>query len=363
LERARAVVIGLGAMGSAAALSLGRRGVETIALERFRVGHTRGSSHGPTRIFRLSYPDALYVLMAQRALPRWRELEREAGEELLVTTGGLDVGPLAATCADALTERAVEHDWIDASSRFPGVAVDERALFQPDAGVCLADRTVGAQVRLAGEAGVDVREETEVVALRPRDDGVAVDTSAGPIEANVAVVTVGAWASHLLADVPVEAHAQTVSYFAPNEANATWPTFIEWGEGGFAWYAVPAADLAPGVKVAEHRPGARVEPRDGPFEPDPGASESAGTYVRRRFPGLDPAPVQSETCLYEMTPDEHFVLDRTGPLVVGTGGSGHAFKFTPLLGEVLADLALDREPTVPIERFSATRFSVPNPTS
>jgi len=357
VERAPAVVVGLGAMGSAAALSLGRRGVETIALERFRVGHARGSSHGPTRIFRLSYPEADYVRMAQSVLPMWRDLERDAGEQLLVTTGGLDVGPLARECAEALTQCGAPHEWIDVADRFPGIAADGPALFQPDAGVSLAGRTVVAQVRLAREAGVDVREETEVIALRPREDGVAVDTTAGPIEAEVVVVTTGAWASRLLSDVPVEPHLQTVGYFLPSDPAAGWPTFIEWAEGGFAWYEVPAAGDAPGVKVAEHRPGPIVDPARGPFDPDSAAIEATVEYVRRRFPGLDPGPVAAETCLYEVTPDEHFVIDRTGPIVVGTGGSGHAFKFTPLLGEMLADLAAGRDPRVPVDRFGFARFA------
>src|SRR5205085_10341752 len=100
-------------MGSAAALSLGRRGVETIALERFRVGHARGSSHGPTRIFRLSYPEPDYVRMAVRSLELWRELEHDADETLLVTTGGLDAGPADADCARSLTHAGVEHEWLD----------------------------------------------------------------------------------------------------------------------------------------------------------------------------------------------------------------------------------------------------------
>src|SRR5438309_10003780 len=121
-------------MGSAAARSLGRRGVRTVALERFRVGHTRGSSHGATRIFRLSYPGATYVGMAQRALPLWRELERDASEDLVVTTGGLDVGPTAGRCGEALAECGAELEWLtstESQARFPGIAVEDRALFQP----------------------------------------------------------------------------------------------------------------------------------------------------------------------------------------------------------------------------------------
>ena len=358
MERTDVVVVGLGAMGSAAARVLGRRGVETVALERFRVGHALGSSHGPTRIFRLSYPEPEYVRMAMRALELWGELEHDADETLLVTTGGLDAGPEAERCAASLSEAGVDHEWIEAEEcgrRFPGLAAPGRVLFQEDAGVCLADRAVAAQVALAAADGVDVREDVEVLALRPRDDGVAVDTVDGPIEARVAVVTPGAWAQHIL-DVPVTASLQTVAYFAPEDESMTWPTYIEWADEGFAWYAVPAEGEAPGVKAGEHRPGRTVDPKEGPFDPDGAMVARTEEFVRRRFPGLDPTLRASEVCLYELTPDEHFVLDRQGPVVVGTGGSGHGFKFAPLLGEVLADLAEGRDPGLPPGKFSLSRF-------
>jgi sarcosine oxidase len=358
VERAEVVVVGLGAMGSAAARALGRRGIETVALERFRVGHERGSSHGPSRIFRLSYPEPEYVRMSIRALELWRELEHDADETLLVTTGGLDVGPDAERCAASLSEAGVPHEWLDereCERRFPGIAVPGRALYQEDAGVCLAGRAVSAQAALAAADGVDVREEVEVLALRPRDDGVAVDTAAGPIEARVAVVTPGAWAQHIL-DVPVTASLQTVAYFSSPDESTRLPTYIEWANDGFAWYAVPRQGDAPGMKAGEHRPGRTVDPRDGPFDADTPTLERTADFVRRRFPGLDPMPRAPEVCLYELTPDEHFILDREGPFVVGTGGSGHGFKFAPLLGEVLADLAEGRDPGLPPGKFSLSRF-------
>jgi sarcosine oxidase len=359
VERADVVVVGLGAMGSAAARSLGRRGIETVALERFRVGHTRGSSHGPTRIFRLSYPEPEYVRMSVRALELWRELEHDADETLLVKTGGLDIGGDAERCAASLSDVGVAHEWLDAEEcerRFPGMAAPGRALYQEDAGVCLAGRTVAAQVALAAADGVDVREEVEVLALRPRDDGVAVDTATGPIEARVAIVTPGAWAKLILA-VPVTASLQTVAYFSPTDESHAWPTYIEWEDDGVAWYLVPAEGDAPGLKAGEHRPGRTVDPKEGPFYPDGPTIDRTAGFVRRRFPGLDPEPRAPEVCLYELTPDEHFILDREGSIVVGTGGSGHGFKFAPLLGEVLADLAEGRDPGLPQGKFSLSRFA------
>src|SRR5262249_39748095 len=144
-------VVGAGAMGSAAALSLARRRRSVALVEQFEPGHARGASHGAVRIFRLSYPDAAYVRLAQRALLAWRRLEEEAGEQLLVTTGGIDSGPIAVECGRALEEAGVRHEWLppaEAAARYPAIDFDGfgRVLFQPDGGVSLAERTVAAQV-------------------------------------------------------------------------------------------------------------------------------------------------------------------------------------------------------------------------
>ena len=155
------------------------------------------------------------------------------------------------------------------------------------------------------------------------------------------------------------ATGQQVRYFAPRDPALPWPTLIEWPLGDLAWYAVPAAGSAPGVKVATHIAGRAVDPRDGPFtELDAALEEEAAAYVRDRLPGLDPAGLGAETCLYTMTADDDFLLDRAGPLVVGGGCSGHAFKFGPLLGQFLAGLALGQDIPVPRERFALRRPSL-----
>ena len=149
---------------------------------------------------------------------------------------------------------------------------------------------------------------------------------------------------------------QQIRYYRPADPGRRWPTLIEWPERGPDWYVVPAAGGAPGVKVAAHVARRAIDPRQGPFtEIDPTLEAQAGEYVRRRLPGLVPAGVAPETCLYTMTADEDFILGREGPVVVGGGCSGHAFKFGPLLGEILARLALGEEPVVPLGRFALSR--------
>jgi sarcosine oxidase len=366
VERVEVAVVGSGLLGSATARALGARGVQAVVLEQFDLGHARGSSHGATRIFRLAYPDPAYVQMALSALAAWDRLQDDAGEELLVRTGGLDTGPGASECAAALTGRAVAHSWLAAGEvreRFPGIAPrpGERMLFQPDAGVCLAGRTVAALQRLALRDGVPIRARTPVLGIEPGAGRVVLRTPAGEISAGVAVIAAGPWSGRLLAGALIRAPRLTVTlqqvrYFRPAGDAGAWPTLVEWSPAGLVWYAVPMAGDAPGVKVAAHVPGRAVDPRDGPFdEIDPALEDEAAQYVRTRLPGLEPAGLAPETCLYTMTADEDFVLDREGRLVVAAGCSGHAFKFGPVLGEMLAGLALGEDTGSGRTRFSLSR--------
>ncbi len=362
-------------MGSAAARALGERGVDTVLLEQFRVGHARGSSHGAGRIFRFSYQEPDYVRLAVRAHDVWRALEERAGEELLVETGGIDSGPGAEECAAALEACGVPGEWWsarEAEERFPGISLQgqERVLWHPRTGVCLADRTVAAQVRVARESGVDVREETAVTGIEPDGDGVLVRTDGDGIRADTVVLAGGGWNRWLLAGaLPAFANAdralpmstvpemiatvQQVSYFAPADPAMAWPVMIEWGLQD--WYLVPPIGGAAGVKIGLHVPGRPVDPSEGPFPVDPELERTYADHMRMHVPGVDPTPVKTETCLYTMTSDEDFVIDRVGPLVLFGGCSGHGFKFGPLIGEILADLATDRDPGIPKERFSSLR--------
>jgi len=359
-------VVGAGLLGSATARALAARTVPVLLFEQFALGHARGSSHGATRIFRYSYPDPCYVEMVVRAGEAWARLTADAGEDLLVRTGGLDAGPGAEDCAKALAECGVAHTWLTGEQvrgRFGGIGArpGERMLFQPDSGVSLAGRTVAALQRLARRDGASIRSGTPVLGIEEAHDQVLLHTVAGEFTARAAVITAGPWAQGVLAGAlpqapPLTVTVQQVRYFAPRDPATAWPTLIEWPPEGLCWYAVPAAGVAPGIKVSAHIPGPAVDPRDGPFtEIDPALEEEAAGYVRDRLPGLDPAGLAAETCLYTMTPDEDFVLDTAGPLVIGGGCSGHAFKFGPLLGEFLADLALGQDIPVPRERFALRR--------
>jgi sarcosine oxidase len=338
-------VVGAGVMGAATAAALARGGRDVALFERFRVGHDRGSSHGRSRIFRLSYADPRYVRMAQEALPLWRRLEEEADEPLLRQTGGLDTGHSLDEHGGAMAACDVAFQWLDGDEvvrRFPFVAAGsgERFLFQPEAGIVFADRAVAAFVRSARAHGGELLEGRRVLELRPSDDAVTVRTEEETVRARVAVVTAGAWARGLLApagiELPVRPTRETVAYFGIDEEDAA-PALIEWGEP--AGYALPSPGQ--GIKAGEHGAGPPADP-DEDGEPSGPSVDRLARWIRRRFPGADPRPHLSETCLYTNTSDEAFILERRGPLVVGSACSGHGFKFAPLIGERLAALAADR---------------------
>ena len=351
MRRCDVLVVGGGAMGSATAWQLARRGVDVVLLERFGPGHDHGSSHGATRIFRYAYPDEGYVRMAMEARPLWRELEQDSGEVLLETTGGLDVGsrhdiaPVEAAlqACGATVERV---DAADALDRWPGIAFDggDAVLWQPDAGRVWAERTVTALQSQTEHHGGEVRHHEPVVSLSIATGHAR--TEADEYLAESIVVTSGAWLPSVVAGnadaeglPPLAVTREQTFHFAPFDDDLTWPSFIHHrGDDAAAMYGLETP--GEGVKVAEHGTGAVLDdPDDRTFDIDEIGRQRVIRYVQERLPGLDPRPSTELTCLYTSTPDSGFLLERRGRMVVGSACSGHGFKFTPLIGQRLADLA------------------------
>jgi len=368
------IVVGGGGMGTAAAWRLARRGARALVLEQFSVGHDRGSSHGESRIIRLAYfehPDYVPLLRAAYAL--WRETEAASGEPLLTITGGLELGPEAGLLVRGNLASArlhgLEHELLDAAAiraRFPafGAETGVAGVFQPESGVLAVERCVRAQAALARAAGAEVREGVTVRAVLPDGAGVRVESDAGTFRAARAVVTAGAWAGRLLAGLglPLAVARQTVAWFAPRRPElfvpGRFPIFIWERPEGF-FYGFPIVGR-PGVKVARHGGGATATPET----------------VDRRFRAEDEAPLRrfletclpeaagallgGSVCLYTNTPDADFVIDRhpeAPQIAFAAGFSGHGFKFAPVVGAILADLALAGRTDHPIGRFRTARFS------
>jgi sarcosine oxidase len=324
---AEVAVVGAGVNGLAAAWALRRGGREVVVYEQFELGHARGSSHGRTRIFRLAYPEAAWVRLAQEALAGWRALEEESGEEVLLLSGMLELyreGVVSSQAALEQCDATCELLGRDETEVRFGVAPapDVRVLFQPDAGVVFADRALGAFAR-----GLDIREHHRVESL---DD----------VEEPVVVVTAGPWARKLLApagiDLPVVETRETVAFF---RLDGTVPSVVaEVVTRGHGFYSLFDPDY--GLKVGSHMRGRPADP-DEERGADDALVEEIAAWTRERFPAADPEPAHAESCFYTSTDDERFVLERHGRIVVGSACSGHGFKFAPAVGERLAALAVE----------------------
>ena len=329
------VVIGAGAMGSAAAWQLARRGRSVALIEQFEAGHRRGSSHGATRIFRIAYRDPTYVALAVEALRCWRELEADSGEVLLEQSGQLDHGSpdaieqiatnleTAGYVADRMTPEAADRRW-------PHLRFDRAVVHSADGGRVFADRTVAALQRRAAELGVDVSFSEPVLGIERTGSGATVRTVRRELNAGCAVVAAGAWVRGLVpTDVALPELVVTEEvpvHFRPRDPSWRWPSFVHHVDGTAGALVFGAYGLespGEGVKVG-------VEAATG--------VDDVIAYVRRWHPGLDPTPVSSTVCLFTSTPDEHFIVERHGPVVVCSPCSGHGFKFTPVIGELVADL-------------------------
>ncbi len=369
-------MVGAGLLGLAAARSLSRRGWSVDVLEAGDgIGHPLSGSKGDARIFRLGYPEPHHVEMATAARTQWRELEEQSGRRLLHVTGQLSFGDttsieaLAASLADhagavePITQQEVE-------ARFPGVALPGTALFEPQSGVLAADECLRALV----ETGrFEVQSRAHVTRLEDDDRGVTVHCADGrAIRADVVVDCAGPHALALLGDparlVGAPPSLPQVAYFEAEPSRAADPTrlpvFIEWGDTMVYGLPVFGSGVHAGTfKVSHHTPGARLHDYDPSATPAPSLDQHDTAHldtlthaVRRLLPGLNPDPVATERCVYDNSVDTDFVLDRVGNVVVGCGTSGHGFKFGPLFGELLADLAVGTPPALDLRPFRIDRI-------
>jgi sarcosine oxidase len=330
-------VVGAGVVGCATARALARSGHDVTLYEQFDLGHNRGSSHGESRIYRYSYPDERYVAMMIEAMPLWRELEAECGEQLLLRTEGLDTGKPVHDHAAALETHGIAFEILDGAEvrkRWPMLRLDGGdVLYQKDGGIVRAEpawRALAAGAVAAGTHLVRARVE----ALKSDSDA-AVVTSGGEERFDSVVVTAGGWARDLLMtcgiDIPTRTTRETIAFFDIDRAP---PTLVDWAEP--TAYALP--NPSRGLKAGEHIAGPIADP-DEAGGPNESAIERLKEWVAERYPTATPEPWHTESCLYTNTEDEHFILERHGNIVVGSPCSGHGFKFAPLNGKRLAALA------------------------
>lgn len=370
-ERFDAVVVGVGGMGSAALYHLARRGKRVLGLERFDVLHDLGSSHGLTRVIRLAYfehPD--YVPLLRRAYELWRELESEAGEQLLHLTGIVEGGErILDGVLRSCSEHDLAHEVLDGrevTRRFPGYRLpgELEVVFQPDGGFVLPERSIVAHVNGALARGATVRARERVLEWEPIESGVRVRTDRGVAEAEHLVVTAGAWSQDVARLPPglVGAVRQALAWLQPLRPELFSPDRLpvfNLALDGEHFYGFPAFGI-PGFKLGRYDHfGEGGDPDSVSREPTLEDEAPLRKFAERCFPDGAGPTIALKTCLFEPTPDEHFLIDHhpeTELAVVGAGFSGHGFKFCSVVGEILADLALDGATRHDIGLFRLDRF-------
>jgi sarcosine oxidase len=356
-------------------MRLAQRGARVTLFDQFAYGHARGSSHGATRLFRIAYfehPD--YVPILQRAYALWKALEKDAGEKLFFETGVLQAGSPAGGFMQGLGKAVADHglrvpqlDAAEIARDHPQLRLPAHfiAYFEREAGFVMASKTVQHQIRLAKAAGASLRPATPVMGWSPSGDGVVVETAAGPEAFDYAVITAGAWANNLL-NLPaadVKPWPRTLFWRRPQTDGFALGQFscfaVEEDDGRF-FYGFPAID-GDGVKVAEHSGGAAIaRPEDRGDEAEPGEIEAIDAFLSARIPALAGRQGKFQRCLYEVSADHHFLIDRhplSDRVVFAAGLSGHGFKFSPVLGEALAAMALDGETPEHFKFLSLARFA------
>lgn len=372
MSKPRVIVVGGGVMGMASACALAGYGADVTVLERFSVGHGWASSHGLTRAIRHEYgPNRLYTQMVARSLSLWEELERETGRYLYTETGVLTLGQEddAETLAgfEVMRSEGLPVERLtreQCASRFPQFRPEgySAITWNPCGGMLHASECLLALTERLAARGGQLREGANVRRVEPSGAGVRVWLADGEtLAADRVIITAGPWVQDALAGLlrlPVRATRQQVCYFSGADAAAfavgAFPVFL----AEMDCYGFPLQ--GPGwLKVASHVTGPEVNPNDG-YEADEREIAFVRDFLRRVIPAagaLELAMV--DRCMYDMTPDEDFILDRIPSaerIIIGSGFSGHGFKFGALIGELLAQLALDQAPAFPLERFSLARF-------
>jgi sarcosine oxidase len=369
------IVAGVGGMGSAAVAELATRGARVLGLDRASIPNDSGSSHGVNRIIRLAYAeDPRYVPLLRRAYERWHELGQRLGEPVLVTTGGLDIGAADSKTVSGALASARTHDLeyeileaAEVSSRYPGLSLpdDFMAVYQPDGGFVLSELAIAGHARLALEAGAELHEHEPVLSWEPEGDGVVVRTAVAEYRARRLIISAGAWVGKLLPTLaPVAVPERQVLLWAGTRQPQLFtpqalPVFILDVEEG-VFYGFPEYGI-PGLKIGRmHHRRQVVDPDDWDralLEPEDERVLRAA--VSRYLPEADGPALTLKTCMFTNTPDEHFIIDTlpgAQQVVVVSPCSGHGFKFSSVVGEIAADLALDGGTDHDISMFSIDRF-------
>jgi sarcosine oxidase len=368
-------IVGLGAMGSAAAYHLARRGQRVLGLDHYRPPHEQGSSHGQTRIIREAYFEhPLYVPLVQRAYGLWEELEQAANQKLFIQTGGLMIGPQDGELVQGAAQSARIHDLTyemltadEIRARFPALRPSDKmvAVWEPRAGALFPEACITAHLALARESGATLRFEEPAVEWEADGSGVQVTTALGRYRAGQLLLTPGAWLGGLVPELalPLTVERQVLYWFQPAAHSgafrpANCPIYIWQHAPDRYFYGFP--DLGQGVKVARHYEGEFTNPDALRREVSEDEAGSMRDLLRVFMPGANGALLRTAVCMYTNTPDLHFAIGtHPGHPQVWIAGafSGHGFKFSSAIGELMADLLITGETPHNINLFRLERLA------
>jgi sarcosine oxidase len=371
------IVLGLGAMGSAAAYHLASRGQRVLAIEQFTTPHDQGSSHGGSRMIRQAYFESpRYIPLVLRSYYLWRELEAEVGVKLLHITGGLTLGAseggLVSRTITAAREHSIPFEMLDAAAvrrRFPSITPlpDDTAVLEPYAGYLLPEECVRAHLKLAAVSGAQLHFEERVLGWSAAEGSVEVRTSKATYNAGHVVIAAGPWSNQALGDLfPLRITRQVTAWIAPRGGVAPFapdrfPVFLMEDADGLPGYGFPAIDgPSGGMKVAIHGSHDVCTPAAVDRAIHPEDIVRIRRKLTARIPSLQGELLRAQTCLYTMTPDENFVIGphpQIANCTVACGFSGHGFKFSSVVGEILADLATMGRTSHPLDIFNPQRFT------
>jgi len=369
-----AVVVGLGAMGSAALWQLAQRGARVLGIDRYSPPHTLGSTHGRTRIIREAYFEhPVYVPFIRRAFELWEDTSSAAKSELFLRTGGLMIGPpdgaLVSGAHRSAKEHDVDHEVLDASEirhRYPELRPRDEmvGILEKRAGLLFPEKCVEAQIRLAREKGARVTLNTQVTGWGRDGEGVRIEVMNGTAyTATTLVIAAGPWAPELLGGVkvPLVVERQLFHWFSPLDnadfAPERCPIALWEDPGGVLFASFP--DLGDGVKAGIHHDGAITDPYSVDRVPRDDDESAMRSLLMQYLPRANGALKDAAVCLYTNTPDHHFIidfLDSDKRVVLCSPCSGHGFKFASAVGEAVADLALGQKPSLDLSLFSLRRL-------
>ncbi|NWI65225.1 SOX oxidase, partial [Todus mexicanus] len=371
-----AIVIGAGIQGSFTAYHLAQRHRSTLLLEQFILPHSRGSSHGQSRIIRSAYAQVPYARMMPDCFRLWQQLEAEAGTSLYRRTGLVMLGPVGHPELVACQRSLGTDEVLDAAmvaKRFPGLRLQpgEAAVWDSTGGVLFADRALRAVQDVFRRHGGTLRDGEKVLRIDP-GAVLAVTTTAGVYRASRLIITAGAWTGAFVAPLglrlPLQPLRINVCYWKEKKPETPSvgrdsPCFISTplSEAPHGIYGLPSLEYPGLVKVCYHH-GSPTDPEERDRVPTgdnhPNLTRLS-SLVSSYLPGLEPQPAVVETCLYTNTPDEDFILDRHpkfSNIIIGAGFSGHGFKLAPMVGKLLCELSLGEEPSHDMSPFAITRF-------